>query len=121
MKNKNKGFTLVELLATIAILSLLAILVTPKIIDNVNDKKEKLYDSTIKEIERFTQMYLTDNTSLYDDINKNGYADVTIEMLCNSNLISCPLNDPRDNSNIEGYVRISYENDKYVYKFVRSE
>jgi len=121
LKLTTLGFTLVELLAVIAILSLIVTLVTPNIMDNLDSKKERLYNSTVKEIERITQMYLTDNTYLYDDINKNGYVDVTVEALCNSKLISCPLNDARDNSNIDGYVRISYENDKYVYKFVRSE
>ena len=121
MKRNKNAFTLIELLASVAILSLLIILVAPKLMSNYDNRKEKLYDSTIKELERFTQMYLTDNTNLYDDISKNGYVDVNIDTLCNEELVSCPLKDARDNSNIYGYVRISYENDEYVYKFVRTE
>ena len=43
MKNK-KGFTLVEILAVIIILAVIALLVSPMIIGNINDSREKLYE-----------------------------------------------------------------------------
>ena len=40
MKEKNKGFTLVELLAVIVILALIALIATPIILNVINDAKK---------------------------------------------------------------------------------
>ena len=41
MKEKNKGFTLVELLAVIVILALIALIATPIILNVINDAKKQ--------------------------------------------------------------------------------
>ena len=41
---KNKGFTLVELLATIAIMGMIMILVTPSIVNLQNNNKKKKFE-----------------------------------------------------------------------------
>lgn len=117
MNNKN-GFTLIELIAVIAIIGLLLTMVTPKLMENFNDKKSRLYDATIKEIERLSSLYLTDNPDLYNDISNNGYVNITIEMLCEGKYLSCPINNPKDNSDIDGYVKVTYVDNKYVYEFI---
>lgn len=118
MKNK-KGFTLVELIAVIAILGMIFTIATPKLMENYRDKKNRLYYTTIKEIERLSAVYLTDNPLIYNEISENGYVNITIDVLCSKKYIVCPIKDPNDNSDIEGYVKVTYENNKYVYKFVR--
>lgn len=50
MKNKN-GFTLVEILGVITILSVLALIAIPTIDNIVTKNREKLYDSQIRTIE----------------------------------------------------------------------
>ena len=40
--------------------------------------------------------------------------------LCSSKYTTCPINDPRDNSEINGYVRITENNGEYVYEFTRN-
>ena len=119
MKNK-KGFTIVELLAVIVVLGLLITMVMPNIMDLFDEKKQVLYENTIEEIERITGMYLTENPDLYLEIESNGYTNVQLQTLCSAKLINCPLNDPRDNTEIKGYVKVSYENNKYIYLFVRT-
>ena len=47
---KNKGFTLVELLAIILILGLLAIFIVPKVKDLFNDSKEKIAEENVKRL-----------------------------------------------------------------------
>ena len=46
---KNKGFTLVELLATIAIMGMIMILVTPSIVNLQNNNKKILNKTTLTE------------------------------------------------------------------------
>ena len=66
MKNK-KGFTLIELMAIIAILSLLAMVATPKVIDVINNNRNKAFS----EIEQ----RLEDASNLFDE-NMNIVLDI---------------------------------------------
>lgn len=58
---KNKGFTLLELLVVLVILSLLAALVIPKITGRVDESKIKTTKIQLKEIKRALEMYKLDN------------------------------------------------------------
>ena len=66
---KKKGFTLVELLAAIVILGLLAILVLPNVLDMFKEAKKKSFESEIKEVYRAAQDKWTtsgkDDTKIY--------------------------------------------------------
>lgn len=117
MKNK-RGFTLVELIAVITVITLLFMIATPKLMENYKDKKNKLYEGTIKELERLASLYLTDNPDIYSDISENGYVNISISTLCDEEYLTCPVKNPKDNSNIDGYINVIYENDEYVYRFV---
>lgn len=115
-----KGFTLVELLAVIAILGMLIAMVTPNLMDMFEEKKDTLYENTISEIERVASIYLTDNPDIYSDISKNGYVNISIDTLCNEKYLTCPVKNQKDNSDIDGYVKVTYENNNYVYRFVNN-
>ena len=59
---KNKGFTLVELLAVIAILAILVILALPNVIDLFNKSKENAFIVELKEIYKVAkETWLTDS------------------------------------------------------------
>lgn len=119
MKNK-KGFTLIELIAVLAVLGILLMMTVPNIINLFDNKKEDLYNKTILELERISRQYLLDNPNLYSTIEKDGYVDVNIDDLCTADIIECPISDPRDNSEIKGYIRVIYSDNDYDYEFVRS-
>ena len=57
----NKGFTLLELLVVIVILSLIAALVIPKITGRVDEAKIKTTKVQLKELKRALEMYKLDN------------------------------------------------------------
>lgn len=119
-KIKKNGFTLVEVIAVVAIIGILTMMAVPNVMKVLSEKKEKLYVTTISEIERIAGVYVTENSSIYSTIENNGYADINIEILCSEKYISCPINDPRDSSEIKGYVRVTKENEDYIYKFTRN-
>ena len=54
---KKNGFTLVELLAIIAVLTAIMLLVLPKFSSSVNDRKQKEYNKLIKNIENAGRVY----------------------------------------------------------------
>ena len=61
--NDNRGFTLIEIMVVIVILSLLAVLVTPKIINRVDDAKVTSTKVQIKDITSGLNLYKLDSGS----------------------------------------------------------
>ena len=82
MKEKNKGFTLVELLAVIAILALIALIATPIILNVINDaKKQAAKDSAygyMDAVEKYIvsseleDKSIKDGTYRVEDLNSMG-------------------------------------------------
>ena len=58
---KNRGFTLVELLGVVAILSMLGLIIIPAITDILRDKKNDLYNVQIKNIESAANNYISEH------------------------------------------------------------
>jgi len=94
MSNKNKssrekGFTLVELLAVIVILAIILVIAVPKIMDVINDAKKATLESTAKMIASQAEKQKVQNTVLGKEeeitcdsvaqINKTDYASCSIE------------------------------------------
>ncbi len=56
---KEKGFTTIELLVVIVIISLIALITTPIIMTTLNKSKQKAYNSTCDAVERAARLYVT--------------------------------------------------------------
>ena len=67
-----KGFTLVELLAVIVILGLLAAITIPSVMNNVYATKDAAYKQLVSELEQTTQLYVRDNKDNLTGINVVG-------------------------------------------------
>ena len=52
-----KGFTLIELLAVIILIGMIAVIITPGVLDNVNTAKESSYNTLIKNIVTSAELY----------------------------------------------------------------
>ena len=57
MKINNKGFTLVELIAVIVIIAIIAAITTPRVIESFNQGKESSYDIMINNIVTSSKAY----------------------------------------------------------------
>lgn len=101
MKNK-KAFTLVELLAVIAILGVLLALVLPKISGSINERKEKEYEIIIKSIENSAKAYFAEN---------NEATSVDIITLVNEKYLSSDIKNPITNTTITGCVNLGTDLD----------
>ena len=62
MKNKKKGFTLVELLAVIVILAVILVIAVPQIMNTINDSKKGTLKSTALLISKQTKCEVSDAT-----------------------------------------------------------
>lgn len=120
LKNKSKGFTLVELLAVIVILTIIIVIVVPTVKNTMNESKQKAYDVTVESIEEAAKSYLYMNSSLYrDEFTANGYITIDVQLLKDEGFLKSDIRNPKNNEYIDGYVIITYVSaNKYTYEFV---
>ena len=112
---KKNGFTLVELLAVVSILSLLLLLVVPKIVNQLNNSKEEVNDTTKKVIYSATEKYMKD----YNADTKDKYC-ILVSDLIDENYLSDSITDNNTGIDISRKsVEILYnENSGYEYRLV---
>lgn len=126
-----KGFTLVELIATLIVLSIVALIVVPNIYDSIVEYREQLYETQLTAIETSTKNWVADHI---DDENfpknndetifvslktleENGYIDDDLKNPKNSTtfndivftVVTCKVID-KDDYNAENY--------KYTYRVI---
>lgn len=75
-----RGFTLIEIIAIIILLSVIALITYPVINNLITDSKEKLYEKQINELERLSNTWVTKNINKLK--TKDGYVyDLSFEEL----------------------------------------
>lgn len=125
-KLNNKGFTLVELMATIVILSLVITIGAVSITSLINNAKEKNYDLLVEEIKNAVEEFYIeckfDSDSTISSICpplSGGYYETTLKTLVTSGFLKGNSTDndkkftivnPKDNENIENcWIKYKYE------------
>lgn len=93
MMNK-KGFTLVEILAAITLLAILATLTINVSVKRINETKEKGLETLIKSIELAAKNYVIENSEKIESFKKNDYAYITLETLVQEEKITNSLINP---------------------------
>ncbi len=97
---KNKGFTLIEMIAVIGIIALMAIMVLPIIINQVAGKKEEISEATEKMIFSATELYMDDNSASYPKIVNTVYC-IKLDKLISSGYLKSPLKDVKAGKDID--------------------
>lgn len=129
MKN-NKGFTLVETLAVLVILAIMAAVAVPSMIGYIDSAKEKVYISEAATVSMAVQTYLMEEYARKGEVDTfEFYDDVIMNDLGTP---GCPLNDYLIGAYTEGadiselylddnYVPCKYLGLKYVVKGYKIE
>jgi len=116
---KNKGFTLVELLAVIAILAILATMGTVGVTKIMNNSKQNMYCEKLEDLEGAAKMYAIDHEE--DLTFSDGKAYVKVQKLLEMGYVTednegkKDVNDPRDSSVslLNDTITITKVNTKY--------
>lgn len=114
MKKKN-GFTLIELLGVIIIISILTIIVFPKVSNSVKNNTEEIDNLTTDLIYKAASLYIDENSNDYIESNNTSYC-ITISELVSDGKLDSPvtLADNTDITNTKS-VQIYYD-DGYSYE-----
>ena len=106
---KNKGFTLIELIATIALLGILALISFVSISKVIENSKDRECQTLVKSIKTATKEYASDHR--YDGTFNNLEVTITADALVANNYLSSPITNPYDKGEVinPGDISISFE------------
>ena len=92
-----KGFTLVELLGVVVVLSIVLILAVPNIINTFRRTNQNEFDSYVKNLKVAAENYVERNRNFFEQFNHDGgKAFISIKQLEDEGLIRNSVVDPED-------------------------
>lgn len=97
---KKNGFTLIELIATIGLLGMLATILITVSIKKINETKEHSKKTMIESIELAAKEYVTDYKDKLADFQNNDYIYISLQTLVEKNYFSNSLIDPTTNKSL---------------------
>ena len=109
---KNKGFTLVELLAVVVIIGAVSILMLPKILERFENKKIEVSEQAKKLIYAAADQYIKLNPN-------SSKSCITIGELIDAGQLIEPVLDIQTNTSIPNTagIKITFYNEQYNYEF----
>jgi prepilin-type N-terminal cleavage/methylation domain-containing protein len=97
-----KGFTLVELLAVIVILGILATFLVPSIFKMVRSARQNSYNVLMESFEENAKLYTSRHREEIENyLDQYNYYSFTLNDLKNDNLLKTPVTDPRTDEQID--------------------
>ena len=118
---KKKGFTLVELLAVIFMLSLILVIAVPSVNRYIKQSKEKAYNTHISTIIEAAQAYASANSGLLPR-KEEFVVKITLGQLKSSGLIKEEVKNPNDDKYFDDAltIEIKKKGETYTYDIVES-
>ena len=112
-----KGFTLIEIMGVIVVISLIFLIAIPTILNKVKKGQDTIDESTQNMIISATKDYMSDNINDYPEEIGNVYC-IDINDLIDKNYITEDIVTTKDKSILIKKVKVSIDNcsDEYEYK-----
>ena len=121
-EDMKKGFTLVELLAIITIIGIVALIVFPVVINSIQNAKQNLYEIQVKDIQAAAEKWSTDHIEYLDATHLNTVGVPLTSLILSEYLQNSNILDPRDKSQMDGCVTVAYNDttSQYQHRYVES-
>lgn len=118
---KKNGFTLVELLGVLVVLSVILMIAFPLITTYINKSKQKAYDTQMELIITGLKDYAIDHKEVLP-VNDTDYVTFTLGQLKSLGIASNSVVNPLDGKEIDDSMefRIVKDGSKYTYQIVES-
>lgn len=118
---KKKGFTLIELIAVIILLAVIALIVYPSVVGFAKNAKEKAYEQQIATFISSAKRYTTE----YNEVLDSTPVKITIDELIKKGYIKKTkdgkIYSPIDNTEMNGCIVIDYSDEymQYTYSYTQ--
>lgn len=114
-----RGFTLVEMLAVITLLGLLALVIVPATEAVINSMKNDSYEAQIETLKKGLKNWSAEHV-LKMPSNNGEYIETTLGQLKKEGFIEVEFKDPRDNKCINNntLLRVTKTAESYKYEVV---
>ena len=109
-----KGFTLVELLGSIVILAIIALIAFPAVLNLLTSSQNKIDDGLRNYVEEAARSYVNDHVNVYP--KDNNVRNINVDTLQNEGYIS-ETNYKNNKSIQSGCVEVKSENNIYKFKY----
>ena len=110
-----KGFTLIELMAAVIIIALVALLTFPNIVSRIKEAKDENKDNVEKVVISSSKKYVNDNI---DSFNENNTYCLSIKTLIDNDYLKEDIVTDEDYNISSYYVKVKYEDD-FNYEIVK--
>ena len=114
----NKGFTLVELLVTIALIGTISVIVGVSVNNLLTNQRHRQYDDFVNEMERAGCVYAEDEARMLEVVDNK----ITNANLIKYGLIKKTMDNPitklKAMDDDESYVEVTIVNNERICKFV---
>jgi len=114
---KKNGFSLVELMAVLVIIGVVSLIVIKIIQKTLLKSKQESYEIQVREIKKMASKWTLDEIDLLDTTHLNPMY-LPLSVLKEAAYFDNELRDPRDKSVMDGCIKITYENEQYVYTYL---
>ena len=110
-----KGFTLIEILAIIILLSVIALITYPIINNLITDSKDELYDKQISELVRLSNTWVTKNITKLKMIDGYTY-NLSFDELYEQGFVSDEqVKNPKTGQNLPGCMKVTFNSTNNGY------
>ena len=113
-----KGFTILEMLGVIVIISLLVILVFPNITNTIKNKQSEIDSVSLEILKQATKLYVQNNQKKYVTTDNNKYC-ITIDELIESGYLKDSFEYNGEDIRSTKKIQVTYNNG-YEYELVDS-
>lgn len=113
---KNKGFTLLELLAVIVVLAVIATIATKVISDAIGETRNKLYENQIEMVKKAADLHISKQITGGEEIKPYLFLS---DLVTSKTLKTWP-NDPKNGGLLSGVIKVTRENDQYVTSYLET-
>lgn len=115
--NNKKGFTLIELIAVVIILSLIALLIFPAIEKTINGAKKDLYDTQIKGIIDGAKSWVADNPRYLPE-NDGDELVISLGELKIGAYVEVDMTNPKTDKMFDTATKIKIQKSGESYKYI---
>ena len=113
-----KGFTLVELLAVIVLLTLLGVFTVSTILDKTDEKKNKIDSATETLLKTAAQNYISKNKGSFNQTLGNVYCLKVTDILASEDIKNINANSENPINESKTYVKVTFLKDNSSYDVV---